>query len=331
LSIKAIILSGGKATRLLPLTEKTPKSLVPVLNTPFLDHVLLALKCYGIEDVTIACGHLSTSLQEYYARNSLGLNIYFTYEDSPLGTGGAVANAWDKKTQTLLVLNGDIFTDINIADLLAFHRKNQSLLTFSLVALDDPSRYGVLEIDVNGRVLSFTEKPKLEETKSNLINAGVYIIETQILQTVSADKFVSFEQDIFPVLLAESMPVYGFKSNAYWKDIGKPQDYRQLNFDLLNGKARTFASRPRGIYDTEKQNIISTSAIIASTSQIKDSIIWKDVKVGNHAIVDGSVLCECVQVSADCYIKNSLLGNQAYVKEGQQVIEEKIDAGIVFG
>ena len=171
MSITAIILAGGKATRLLPLTEKTPKSLAPVLNTPFLDHVLLALKSYGIQDVTIACGHLSVSLHEHYAQNNLGLNIHFACEDSPLGTGGAVANAWDKQTQTVLVLNGDIFTDIDIAKLLAFHQKNRSWLTFSLVSLEDPSRYGVLEIDTNGRVLSFAEKPKPGEAKSNLINA----------------------------------------------------------------------------------------------------------------------------------------------------------------
>jgi len=330
LNIKAIILAGGKATRLLPLTEKTPKSLVPVLNTPFLDHVLLALKSYGIEDVTIACGHLSTSLQEHYAENNLDLNISFTYEESPLGTGGAVVNAWDKQTQTILVLNGDIFSDINIADLLAFHQKSQSQITFSLVTLEDPSHYGVLEIDINGRVLSFTEKPKLEEAKSNLINAGIYIMETSVLQMVTADKFTSFEQDIFPILLANGAPIFGFKSNAYWIDIGKPQDYKQLNFDLLNGKVCTFAPRPRGIYNTEKQNIISDTAIIASTSQIKNSIIWKDVKVGNRAIVDDSVLCKHVQISADCYIKSSLLGQEVYVKEGHQVIEEKIDAGNVF-
>lgn len=332
MSIKAIILAGGRATRLMPLTAQTPKSLVPVLNTPFMDHLLALLQKHGVNEVTIAGGHLFASLQKHYdQKRDLGVNLSFVYEEQPLGTAGAVANAWDGQQETVLVLNGDIFSDVNIQHMLAFHQQNKASLTFLLTSVDDPSQYGVVETDNSGRVLSFTEKPPKEKANSHFINAGIYVMEASVLQRVPLGQAVSFEKDIFPSLLAEGELVYGYQSAAYWIDIGRATDYLKLNFDLLNGRAQTFVVPPDGLYDVSKQVIAHRGAVIAKDAQIKKSIIWRGCTVGRQTIVDNCVLCDRVFVSADCYIKDSLLGANVYIKEGQQVIEQKLAADAVFG
>jgi len=287
-SIKAIVLSGGRATRLWPLTSKTPKSLVPVLNTPFLDHLLLSLKHFGITEVSLACGHLWQSLSDYYLGHELGMSISCVKEDIPLGTAGAVSNAWDGKAPTVLVMNGDIFSEVDIAGLIDFHRKNQSLLTFGLTAVEDPSQFGVIEIDQSGRVLSFSEKPTKTEARSNLINAGIYVVDSLVLSQINRGQAVSFEKEIFPTLISEGKPVFGFVGNGYWIDIGRPDDYQKLNFDLLNGLVKTYAPTPPGIYDCERQIIAAAdvSPVFAKGSEFAVSVVGTGI---GAAVVVGSV------------------------------------------
>ncbi|GAH66004.1 unnamed protein product, partial [marine sediment metagenome] len=232
--MKAVILAGGEATRLRPLTYNTAKIMVPVLNNPLLEHLINYLKKHSIVDIIIALGKQVEQIQSYFGDgNKFGVKITYSAEDFPMGTAGAVKNAERFLDEPFIVFNGDIFTDIDLTAMMDLHCEKKASASIALTPVDDPTIYGVVETDAGNRVKRFVEKPSWDEVTTNMINAGIYILEPSILSYVAPNVFSMFERDVFPLLLEKGEAIYGYPSEAYWIDIGTPEKYLRLNHDLL--------------------------------------------------------------------------------------------------
>ena len=344
--MRAIILVGGKATRLLPLTCNIPKSMVPVLNKPFLEHVIHHLARHGIKEIILAQGHLAQPIQSYLGDGSqLGVKFFYSFEDTPLGTAGAVKNAAKYLAETCIVLNGDIFTDFDITEMLAFHREKGARITITITRVDDPTSYGLVETNTDGRVTRFLEKPDRTEITTNMINAGAYILEPEVLAGIPAQTVVSFEREVFPQLLARREPIYAYSSPAYWIDIGTPQKYLQVHRDLLSGKCRQYGLAIDTVLIGEQSEVhptaeitgpvmiagncsirrrvkltgpvvIGAGSIIMEDSVIESSIIWRKARLGPRATLKQSILADNCCLGEDSICKDAVLGDGVIVEPG---------------
>jgi len=317
-SAKAVILVGGEGTRLRPLTHQVPKPMVPVLNHPFLEHTLAYLKKYGIDDVVLAMS-------------------YLPQEDSPRGTAGAVKNVEGHLDDSFVVLNGDVFSDIDIADMMAFHRDKGAKVTIALTWVDDPCSYGMVETDASRRVERFVEKPGPDMVASHWINAGIYIIEPEVLQHIPADSHYMFEKGLFPCLLEMGEPVYGYPSSGYWLDMGTPRKYLTLNCDLLQGRAwsalvgfpsqdcedgvccgRDVAIHP--LAGVVGPTIIGDGCRIGKDAIVRGpSVIGPSCRIGDAASLERVVLWKDVEVGADAAVSDCILAAGVRVEEKEQL------------
>jgi len=327
--LKAIILVGGEGTRLRPLTYDIPKAMVPVLNRPFLEHIIAYLKKYGVKDIILALSYLPGSIQDYFGEGSnLGVQLTYSVESSPLGTAGAVKNAEQYLDSTFVVLNGDVFTDLDIADMLAFHRHKGAKATIALTWVDNPCAFGVVETDSDGRVRRFIEKPSPDRVTTNWINAGIYILEPEVLEHVPAGSHYMFEKGLFPVLLELGDPVYGYPFSGYWLDMGTLEKYLRLNCDLLLSKAKS--ALISGLSSNEvccdKETIIHPSAkitgpvIIASRCRIGQRVnikgpvvIGVDCCIGEDASLERAVLWRGVNIDAGAVLKQCIVGSSTNI------------------
>ena len=335
-TMKAVILVGGEGTRLRPLTYTTVKAMVPILNKPFIEHVINYLRSHGIGEVILAMGYKPDVIREYFDKHPMSARLIYSVEEAPLGTAGAVKYAEQYISDTFFVFNGDVFCDIDLTAMLRFHRSNKSVATIALTPVDDPSQFGVIEMDTNQRVKQFIEKPKREEAPSNMINAGVYILEPQIFDRIPPGERCMFEHNVFPGLIADNKAVFGYAADtAYWIDTGTPQKYMQLNRDLLSGKSSQICSR-HGEIITGKDTIIHRGArlvppvlvdqkcIVARDAQIiGPTILGRDCKVGEGAIVESSILWENVEIGRGAIVKNSILGNNNIVPDNR-IIDSQV-------
>jgi len=240
--VKAVILVGGEGTRLRPLTLHRPKPMQPVVNRPFIEHVFRHLKAHGVTDIVLSMCYLPGVIQDYFGDGSaFGVHLAYVTEETALGTAGAVKNAEAQghldTDEPIFILNGDILTDLDLGAMLAFHRERGALGTIALTPVEDVRAYGLVECDEAGRVQRFIEKPKsLEGITTNLINAGTYILEPAALRLAPPNQFYQFEQGLFPKLLQEGDPLFGYPSEVYWLDIGTPEKYKTANVDMLLGR-----------------------------------------------------------------------------------------------
>ena len=340
--MKAVILVGGKATRLLPLTCNIPKAMLPVLNTPFLEHVIRHLSRHEVKDIILAQGHLAQPIEGYLGDGSqFGVRLHYSIEDTPLGTCGAVKKAEEYLDETFLVMNGDIFTDLDITAMLDFHQARKAKVTIALTPVDDPTSYGLIETDAEGRVTRFLEKPGWNEVTTNMINAGTYVIEPEVLSQVPSETAFSFERELFPQLLARGEPIYAYPSPAYWIDIGTPDKYLQLHRDLLTGKCReydlTSGKESGGQTDIHPTVQIKGPAVIGANcvigagvkligpvvlgdgctiladSVIEDSVIWQNARLGPRVNLKSSILADNCCLNAGSVCRDSVLSDNVTV------------------
>ena len=334
-SAKAVILVGGEGTRLRPLTYEMPKPMVPVLNRPFLEHTLAYLKNYEVNDIILALGYLPGVVQDYFGDGSgWGVHLSYAVEDNPLGTGGAVKNVEKQMDSTFVVLNGDIFSDIDIADMLAFHRSKGAKVTIALTLVDDPCPFGVVETDSEGRVKRFVEKPSPDRVTTHWINAGIYIMEPEVLQHIPPNTHYMFERGLFPRLLELGEPVYGYPSSGYWLDMGTPKKYLCLNCDLLLAKAKSalISGLTEGKVCCERDVVIHPSAkiagpvIIGSGCKIDQKayikgpvVIGPDCHIGESASIEEAVLWDGVDTGAGVTVKRCILGSNIRINDNDQI------------
>gem|GEM_PF-80331 len=337
---KAVVLVGGEGTRLRPLTYFMPKPMVPVVNRPFLEHTIAYLKKHGTEHIILTLSYLPEVIQGYLGDDSkLGVQLSYTVEQSPLGTAGAVRNADRYLDSTFAVLNGDIFTELDITDMVAFHRHKRAKATIALSWVDNPCAFGTVETDSDGRVRRFVEKPSPDRVTTHWINAGVYILEPEVLRFVPADSLYMFEDGLFPRLLELGEPVYGYPFSGYWLDMGTPDKYRRLNCDLL--QLRTRSALLEGLREDEircdKNVVICPTAKIvgpvviangcrigegvhikgpvvmgqnchvADGASIEETVLWDDVEIGGGAILKQSIVSRSVRINEDELVINRVV------------------------
>ena len=316
--MQALILVGGEATRLRPLTCNTPKSMVPVLNTPFLEHVIRYLSRHNVNNIVLAQGHLSKPMEDYFGDGSrFGIKLTYVLESQPMGTAGAVKNADQYLEPTFLVMNGDIFTDLDLTAMLDFHKARQARCTIALTPVEDPTAYGLIETSSGGRITRFLEKPSWNQVTTNMINAGTYILSKEILKPSPAGTCHSFERQLFPQLLETGEPLYAFPSNAYWIDIGTPEKYLKLHRDMMRGEVKGYqVVQGKVVKIGQSCNISPETQIVGPVVIGNNCIMNRGVKLfGPVVLGNGTVLGEDSVVDSSIIWDNTRLGVKATLNE----------------
>src|SRR6266536_2969555 len=234
--MRAVVMAGGEGTRLRPLTSNQPKPMVPIVGKPCMEHILELLKRHGFEDVIVTLAFLPQAIRSYFGDGeSLGLRIEYSVEESPLGTAGSVRLASGKLDDTVLVISGDALCDIDLGRLVEFHREREAAVTIGLKSVENPLEFGIVVTDEDGRVERFLEKPSWGQVFSDTINTGIYVLNPEVLRHVPTDRPYDFAKELFPLLLEMGRPLYGCVLDGYWQDIGNLDQYRQANYDALEG------------------------------------------------------------------------------------------------
>ncbi|MGE3468173.1 MAG: sugar phosphate nucleotidyltransferase [Pyrinomonadaceae bacterium] len=322
--MQALILAGGKGTRLRPLTVYTPKPIVPVMNRPFLLYQIEVLKRAGIEDITLSLSYQPDKIQLVLGNGSeFGVNLRYITEPTPMGTGGAYKFAAESVRETTVVINGDILTDLDVARLVEFHEKKSAAATLALVAVEDPSQYGVAETDGTGKMVRFAEKPgpdELRDLKKNTVNAGIYVLEPEILDIIAEGTNRSFEYDVFPDILERKLPFFGYTlTNNYWRDIGTPESYLQAHHDFLDGRVSGFEIDPGGDYeaatrsDIDKRSIIGPDCSIKPGARIANSVIGSGVVIEDKAVIENSVIWPHTRIASSAEIRGAVIGRGCHI------------------
>ncbi|MGP8149637.1 MAG: NDP-sugar synthase, partial [Acidimicrobiales bacterium] len=234
----AVVLVGGEGTRLRPLTYEIPKQMLPVVGRPMIAHVVEWLAGHGVDRAVLSLGYRADAFVEAFPTNQLsGVALEYIVEPEPLDTAGAIRFAADKAgvSGTFLVLNGDVLTEFDASALVEFHVARSAEASIALTPVADPSNFGVVPTDEAGRVIAFIEKPPLGEAPTNLINAGIYVLETSVLDRIPSGRRVSIERETFPELVSSGR-LYALASDAYWLDTGRPHQYLQAQLDILWGR-----------------------------------------------------------------------------------------------
>ncbi|MFU0827346.1 MAG: UTP--glucose-1-phosphate uridylyltransferase [Lachnoclostridium sp.] len=320
--MKALFLAGGLGTRLRPITDDLPKPMVPIMGKPLLERNIENLKKHGIDEIVLSTCYKPHKIKKYFEDGrKLGVKISYITEDMPLGTAGAIKNAEEFFDDTFLVFNADILSDINISDMIRFHKEKKALATIAVTEVDNPSAYGVIEKDENGFITAFKEKPKPHESDSNLINAGVYIFEPQLLDEIPSGRAVSIERETYPLLLQKGYKMAVYNRCSYWLDLGTPQKYLRAHKDILNGIAQF------GEHDFSKETqYISKTAKINSNVKIMGHVyIGENVEIDSDAVIGpNTVLCDNSSVGMGAKVEESVVWDNVHVGSGSEVINSVV-------
>lgn len=315
--MKAVILVGGEGTRLRPLTYDIPKPMVPIVNKPYMEHQIDALLRHGFDEIIFALGYKSEAFSSYFGDGSRwGARFWHVVEDEPLGTAGAVKNVESLLDDTFLVFNGDVLSGIDLTALVALHRERGAVGTLALTPVEDPSQYGVVVTEADGRVRSFIEKPPRESAPTNAINAGVYVLEPSVVHAMPAGRRWMFEHNVFPDLLAAGKPLYASLSDAYWLDIGSPSRYLQANHDALEGRAGVVLPPP-----AHGQVWMGEGAVVEPGAHL-DGAVWlgPDAVVESSAVVVGpTVLGARCRVAVGAMVAASVVWDDTVIDAGARL------------
>jgi mannose-1-phosphate guanylyltransferase/phosphomannomutase len=348
--MKAVVMAGGSGSRLRPLTVGRPKPMVPIVNKPVLAHILDLLKRHGFSEIIITVQYLADYIEDYFGDgSSLGLTIHYSVEEMPLGTAGGVKNAQRYLDETFLIISGDAVTDVDLSDILRFHREKGALATITLKSVPNPLEYGIVTTDEDGHITQFLEKPNWGQVISDTVNTGMYILEPEVLDLMEPNKVYDFSQDVFPILLDKGMPIFGYVTDGYWCDIGDIQAYMNATADVLEGKVRHLdigshigggvwtgraveiapdAALYGPIYlgnDVKVKGgvvihgpaVIRDYTIIDNRVQIERSVIWRNCYVGESVEVRGAVVSrQCNLKAKSVLFEGVIIGDHSLVGEG---------------
>jgi mannose-1-phosphate guanylyltransferase len=335
--MQALILAGGEGTRLRPLTSTMPKPVVPLANQPFITFMLEWLRRHGVDDVVLSCGFMAEGVRRVLGEGeALGLRVRYVEEPSPLGTGGALRYAGDLLAERFLMLNGDVLCDFDLSAQLAQHEQAGARATIALYPVDDPSMYGLVRMNADRSVREFVEKPSPEEIDTDLINAGVYVLERSILDEMApAGTNISIEREVFPKLVGRGL--YGCVTDGYWLDIGTPDRYLQGTFDILEGNVETELGREledgRRVLtaDATVEGRVIAPALVGSGSTISAGAVvggraalGPDVIVGEGVHIENSVVLERTVIGAHTRISGSIVGPRVTIGEHCQLDERVV-------
>ena len=321
--MKAVVMAGGEGTRLRPLTSNQPKPMVSIVGKPCMEHILELLKQHEMTDVIVTVAFLPQAIRSYFGDGSaLGMDISYSVEESPLGTAGSVRLASDRLDDTFLVISGDALCDVNLTELVAFHRERKASVTIGLKSVDNPLEFGIVVTDEDGRIERFLEKPSWGQVFSDTINTGIYVCEPEVLRHIPTDRPYDFSKELFPLLLEMGRPMYGYAMDGYWQDIGNLDQYRQANFDALDERVRLNIGgiRIRGniwlgegvdLNDLEQidgpaylgnycrvapdasigpYSVLSTSVTLRERARTSRTIVDASTYIGRSTVVEGAIV-----------------------------------------
>jgi NDP-sugar pyrophosphorylase family protein len=325
--VRAVVLVGGQGTRLRPLTLTTPKPLLPIANVAFLERQLTWLGRHGVDEVVLSLGYLPDAFREHFADDRFGdIKLRFVVEHEPLGTAGGIRFAAEGIDERVLVCNGDVLTDLDLSDLLAFHTERDAAATIALTQVDDPSAFGVVPTRHDGEVVAFVEKPPRDQAPTDWINAGTYVLEPEVIDSIPPRFKVSIERETFPRMLETPGRLYAMRSDAYWLDIGTPQKYVQAQHDVARGVLGT----PPVAGATEREPTVwlePGAEVDPSAVLVGPSVIGAGATVGADARVEASVLGPATLVGAGGNLLRSVVLAGATVAPGATVTDTVVGPG----
>lgn len=323
--MRAVVLVGGFGTRLRPLTFTTPKPMLPVGHRPIIENLVMMLASAGVDDVVLALGFKPEPFMNAFPDGTCaGVTLHYAVEPEPLDTGGAIRFAAEHThiDDTFIVVNGDVLTDLDVAQLVSFHRDKGAEATIHLTPVDDPSAYGVVDLEADGRVKRFVEKPAPGTAPSNLINAGTYVFEPSVLARIPTGRKVSIERETFPAIVGDG-GLYALSTDDYWIDTGRPDTYRQANFDMLDGRRRALSC-----------DMVATGAEVDASASIEHSLVSPRAAVGAGVVVRESIVLPGAVVEAGSHVVDSIvmgrIGAGARVTGCVVGADGVVDAGSTF-
>jgi mannose-1-phosphate guanylyltransferase len=337
--LQALILAGGEGTRLRPLTSTIPKPVVPLAGQPFISYMIEWLHRHGVDDVILGCGFMAEGVRSVLGDGAeLGVRLRYLEEPRPLGTGGALKFAEDLLDERFLMLNGDVLTDMDLTAQIAEHERTGARATLALIAVEDPSAYGLVRRAEDGSVTEFVEKPGPEQHQIALVSAGAYVLEREILDTMApAGTNISIEREVFPGLVGNGL--FGYEASGYWLDIGTRDRYLQATYDILEGTLRTEVGRrlqesrlvavDGGAIDGRvvAPALVGPECTLRQGSVVGDrSVLGRGVMVGEGAHVESSVLLDGAQVGAGSVVRGSIIGPDVVIGERCH-----LDGGVMLG
>ncbi|WP_117000737.1 sugar phosphate nucleotidyltransferase [Desertimonas flava] len=331
----AVVLVGGFGTRLRPLTDTVPKSMLTVGNEPIITRLVRQLERGGVTTVTLSLGFMPDAFLAAFPGDRCGdVELRYAVEPEPLDTAGAIRFAAERGgvDGTFVVVNGDTISDLDVSEIVAAHRRFGAEATLYLTPVDDPSAYGVVELDDEGRVLRFVEKPPPGVTESNLVNAGTYVMEPSVLDLIEPGTPVSVERETFPALVDRGS-LYGFASDVYWLDAGKPEALLRANLDRLAGRYDAGVDHPvSGGDGVDPAASVDGAAIIDSVvaagvsvgpgSRVHRSVLLGGASIGHDVVVENSVVMGSVADGAS--LSGAVIGAAAHIQAGQEVVDERV-------
>ena len=331
---KAVVLVGGEGTRLRPLTETIPKPLIPLVDRPFLSHVLARLVAHGVEEVLLSSPYLEQRFADFVEEAKSDIGLTWIREATPLGTGGAVANALRDVDEPVYVLNGDILTDLDLSALATRHIERDAAATIALTPVDDARPYGLVMLNEEQRVLEFREKPS--RPIPGVVNAGTYVLDPRALAGVASDRPVSIEREVFPALIARGEGVFGFVGQGYWMDLGTPEKYLQATFDALEGRiagleyVAPHVDLTAGVSLQARLGrwvVIGPGASVADAAEVEDSVVLAGSIVEQGARVRSSILGPRSRVGSGAIVEGAVLAEGASIRPGTESAGARVPAG----
>ncbi|HEX6491406.1 MAG TPA: sugar phosphate nucleotidyltransferase, partial [Gaiellaceae bacterium] len=342
--MKAVVMAGGEGTRLRPLTSNQPKPMVPVVGKPCMEHIVELVRGHGIEDVIVTVAFLPQAIRSYFGDGeALGARIEYSVEESPLGTAGSVRLASEKLEDTFVVISGDALTDVNLEKLVDFHRAREAAVTIGLKSVENPLEFGIVVTDDEGRIERFLEKPSWGQVFSDTINTGIYVLEPEVLRHIPTDRPYDFSKELFPLLLEMGRPMYGYVFGEYWQDIGNLEQFRQANFDALDGavalnipgiRLRGNVWIGEGVELDDLEQIegpafvgnycrIATDAAVAPFSVLSASVTLRERARTSRSVIDASTYIGRSAVIEGAIVGRSCdIGSHVLVQEGAAIGDE---------
>jgi mannose-1-phosphate guanylyltransferase/phosphomannomutase len=361
--MKAVVMAGGEGTRLRPLTSNQPKPMVPVVGKPCMEHILELLREHGMNEVIVTVAFLPQAIRSYFGEGeTLGMQIGYSVEESPLGTAGSVRLTAKQLDETFLVISGDALCDVDLSALVAFHKEKGAAVTIGLKSVENPLEFGIVVTDEEGRVERFLEKPSWGQVFSDTINTGIYVMEPEVLKHVPADRPYDFSKELFPYLLEMGRPIYGHVMDGYWQDIGNLDQFRQANFDALEENVRLNIPgiRIRGnvwlgegveIPDLEEiegpayignycriapgatvgaYSVLSNSVTLRERTRTTRSVIDASTHIGRSSLIEGAVIGRSCDIRAHVRIHEGVavgdevtIGSETVIMPGVRIYPYK--------
>jgi mannose-1-phosphate guanylyltransferase len=343
-AMKAILLAGGKGTRLRPLTIHTPKPIVPIFERPFLHYQLDLLKQVPeIDEVILSLNYQPRRIEEIFGDGSdAGLALKYVVEPAPLGTAGAIRYAGESVRESVVVFNGDVLTQVDLAAVIALHRDRKARATIVLTPVENPMAYGLVETDERGNIRRFLEKPKADEITCNTINAGIYILEPDTFDRIPKDTAWSIERSFFPSLIERGETFVAHVDRGYWIDIGTPEKYTQVHRDIMDGRylhktlpfatggATALVSPQARVEDgavLEGPCFIDEGTVVKAGARIGPyTVIGRHCHVEEHAVIDHAIVWPNCRISQEATVRNAILGKQSHIGRNATV-----EDGVVLG